>query len=59
MGMVAILFNGAEPFEQIDNTPLTEGVVWNLIKTDQVVSDKKTFKNNVILYMYIAQGKGG
>ena len=24
MGMVAILFNGAEPFEQIANTPLTE-----------------------------------
>ena len=25
MGMVAILFNDAETFEQIDNTPLTEG----------------------------------
>ena len=25
MGMAAILFNGAEPFEQILNTPSTEG----------------------------------
>ena len=27
MGMVAILFNDAEPFEQIDNTPGIEGCV--------------------------------
>ena len=32
MGMAAILFNNAEPFEQIDNTPSTEGPVWNLVK---------------------------
>ena len=25
MGRMAIMFNDAEPFEQIDNTPLTEG----------------------------------
>ena len=25
MGVAAILFNGAEPFESIINTPLTEG----------------------------------
>ena len=25
MGMAAILFKGAEPFEQTDNTPSTEG----------------------------------
>ena len=31
MGMAAILFNGAEPFEQIDNTLSTEGPMWNLI----------------------------
>ena len=27
MGMAAILFNHAKPFEQIDNTPLTEGPI--------------------------------
>ena len=26
MDMAAILFDGAEPFEQIDNTPSTEGL---------------------------------
>ena len=32
MGMAAIFFHNAEPFEQIDNTPLTEGPMWNLVK---------------------------
>ena len=44
MGMAAILFNFAEPFEQIGNTLLTEGPIWNLVKIAQVVSEKKTFK---------------
>ena len=56
MGMVAILFNGAEPFEQIGKTRST-GPKWNLVKTAQVVSEKKTFKNYTILYMYIPQGQ--
>ena len=57
MGMAAILFDNAEPFEQIDNTLLTEGPMWNLMKIGQAVSQKKTFKDHEI-YMYIAQGKG-
>ena len=40
MGMVAILFNGAEPFEQIANTPLTECPVWNQVKIYHAVSEK-------------------
>ena len=32
MGTEAIFFNGAESFEQIDNTPSTEGPMWNLMK---------------------------
>ena len=32
MYMAAILFNGAEPFEQIGNTLSTDGPVWNLVK---------------------------
>ena len=43
MGMVAILFNGAEPFEQIVNTFLTEGPIRNLVKTAPAVSEKKIF----------------
>ena len=56
--MVATLFNDAEPFEQIDNTPSTEGQTWKLVKTGQVVSEKKTFKDYEILFMNIPQGQG-
>ena len=31
MGMAAILFDGAKPFEQIGSTILTEGPMWNLV----------------------------
>ena len=55
--MVAILFSGAEPFEQIVNTLLTEGPIWNMVKIAQAVSEKM-LKNYTILYMYIAQGQG-
>ena len=58
MGMVAILFYHAEPFEQIDNTPSIEGPKWYLVKIGQAVSEKKTFKDYKILYTYIAQGQG-
>ena len=58
MGMVAILSNDTEPFEQIINTLLTEGPMWNLVKIAHSVSEKKTLKNNTILYMYIAQKQG-
>ena len=58
MGMVDILFSDAEPFEQIDNTISTKSPVWNLVKIGQAVSEKKTFKDYDILYMYIAQGQG-
>ena len=58
MGMAAILFNCAEPFEQISKTLLKGGPMWNLVKIAQTVSEKKTFKNYTILYMYIAQGQG-
>ena len=32
--------------------------MWNLVKIGQAVSEKKTFKDYKILYMYIAKGKG-
>ena len=32
MGMTAILFNGAEPFEEIVKIFSTKGPVWNLVK---------------------------
>ena len=58
MGMAAILFNGTEPFEQIVNIPSTEGPMCNLKKMGQVVSEKKTFKDFMTLYLYIALGQG-
>ena len=57
MGMAAIMFNGAEPFEKIVNTPSKEGPMWNLVKIGQLVS-KKTFKDYMILYLYTAQVQG-
>ena len=56
LGMTTILFNDAELFEQIDNIPSTEGPKCNLMKIGQFVSEKKTFKDYELLYMYIAQG---
>ena len=58
MGMAAILFNGAEPFDQIVNTLSTEGPMRNLVKIAQALLEKKTLKNFTILYMYIAQEQG-
>ena len=40
MGMTAIFFNGAEPFDLIVNTLSTEGPMWNLMKIVQAVSEK-------------------
>ena len=34
------LFNGADLFAQIDNTPSTEGQMWNLMKIAQAISEK-------------------
>ena len=45
----------SQPFEQIDNMPLTEGPKCNMVKIDQAVSEKKTFKDYNILYIYITQ----
>ena len=56
--MTVILLNGAEPFEQIVNILSTEVLVWtmwNLVQTVQGISEKKTFKDLTMLYMYIAQ----
>ena len=53
-----LLFNDAELFEQIDYIPSTEGLMWNLVKIGQAVSEKKTFKDYKILYMYITQVQG-
>ena len=52
MGNVAIVFNSADPFEQVVNILSTEGPMWNLAVSE------KTFKNYTMLYMYIAQGQG-
>ena len=54
MGMVAILVNGTDPFEQIVNNLLTKGPMWNLVKVAQAILEKKTLKYYTILCMYIA-----
>ena len=55
--MVVTFFDGAEPFKQINNIPLTDGPMWNLVKIGRVVSEKKTFKYYTTLYTYISQGQ--
>ena len=32
--------------------------MWKMVKIGQAVSEKKTFKDFIILYLYIAQGQG-
>ena len=54
--MAGIFFNDSELFEQTDNMPSTKGLMWNLVKIGQTVSEKM-FKDYKILYMYIAQGQ--
>ena len=56
MGMAAILFNGADHLNKLDDTPSTQGPMWNLVKIGQTVSEK-AFKDYAILYMYIAQAQ--
>ena len=51
MGMTALLFNDAEPFEQSVNIPWTESC-----EIGQVVLGKTSFKYFKVLYLYIAQG---
>ena len=58
MGMAAILFNGAKPFEEIVSIPSTEGSMWNLVRIGQALSEKNTFKYPMILYVYLARGQG-
>ena len=56
MGMAAIFFNDAEPFEQ-NVIPSTEGPMLNLMKIGPVVLEKR-FKDFMVLYLCIAQGQG-
>ena len=58
MSMAAVLFSDAEPFEQIVNTPSIKGMMWNLVKISQAISEKKRFIDYEILYMYVVQGQG-
>ena len=59
MGMAAFLFNGPESFDQIVNIISKDwrhDVKYN--ESCLRVSEKNTFKDFMILYMYIARGKG-
>ena len=58
MRMAAIVFNDVELFEQFDNTPSIKGMMWNLMKLGQAISEKGRFKDYDFLYMYVAQGQG-
>ena len=56
MGMATTLFDDAEQFEQFDNTPLTEGRIWNLVKIGSCFREEDIDYEN--LYMYIVQEQG-
>ena len=53
-----ILFNGAEPFDQIANILLTEGPVGNLVKIVQEVLEKMLKRSQDFIHVYSA-GLGG
>ena len=57
MGIAAILFNDAKPFEHIPFN--TKSHVKSGEKFSQTVSEKKTYKAYTILYKHAARGKGG
>ena len=53
MDLSAILFSGTEQFKKKNiNTLSPDG----LVKIAQTISENKTFRNNTILNMYIANG---
>ena len=58
VNMAAILFSGAEPFEQTVKTSSTEGPMGNLVKIGPAVYAMKIYNDYIILYMYVAQGQG-
>ena len=58
MGVAAILLSDVEPFKHSVNTPSTEGHMCNLVKIGQVISENKTQKDFMVLYLYIAQMQG-
>ena len=45
MDIATILLSDAQPFEQINNIPLTEGLMWYLVKIGLAVSEKKTVED--------------
>ena len=56
--MAAILFNVAEPFRQIINTPFGRRPHMKSGKIGHSVSDKKPFKDNTTLYRHITKRQG-
>ena len=57
MGMVDVLFNDAEPFAQIENTPSTENPMWNLWKLVQLFQ-KGRLKITIFYTCIQPRGKG-
>ena len=51
MGLAVILFNDANPSEQIVNILSTKSIVRNLVKIGHVVLEK-TFKDLTIIYIH-------
>ena len=59
MGMAAIFFNSAKPFEQIVSTISTECPLWNPVKNDRRFQRRRHLEtDDTILYMHKALGKG-
>ena len=58
MDMAAIMLNGAKLFYQIVNILSPEGPMRNLMKIVPEASEKKTFKDFTIIYIFITPGQG-
>ena len=57
MGIAAILFKDAEPFEQSVNIPLTDGHMKSGENWSSGFRDEEV-KDFMVLYLYIVQGQG-
>ena len=58
MDMAVIFFQWRVTIQTNCQYPFDRRPIWNLVKTAKAVSEKKTFENYTIVYIYIAQEQG-
>ena len=57
MSIAVILFNGAEPFQQIVNTLSTKGPTWNLVKMLKGFQRRRRLKITQFIHVYSPEAR--